>query len=174
MTIEARFRARARRAPRHTGVALALVGLLAAGGAAAVDCSITTSGVAFGTYDPSVATPNDSTGTLTVLCTYISGNASRVNYTVALSTGSSGSYVQRVLRAGAATLNYNLFDSATHTRVWGNGLGGTGLASGSLTVGPGVGNGVREFSHPIYGRIPAQQSAAIGDYTDTIVVTLTF
>lgn len=174
MTIDERYREQRRCARRHAAVALSLVGLLAAGEAAAVDCSITTSGVAFGTYDPSMATPNDSTGTLTVLCTYVSGNASRVDYTVALSTGSSGSHVQRVLRAGVATLNYNLFDSATYTRVWGNGLGGTGLASGSLTVGPGVGNGVREASHPIYGRIPAQQSPAIGDYSDTIVVTLTF
>jgi len=163
-----------RRGPRHAGLALILVGSLVSGAAAAVDCSITTSGVSFGTYDPTVATPNDATGQLTVVCTYSSGGGTRVDYTVALSTGSSGSYVQRLLRAGTSTLSYNLYDSATRTVVWGNGLGGTGLASGSLTVGPGVGNGLREASHPIYGRIPAQQAPAIGDYSDTIVVTLIF
>jgi spore coat protein U-like protein len=163
-----------RRATRIGDFALAFSGLLAAGNAVAADCSISTAGVAFGTYDPTVATPNDSTGDLMVVCSHVSGGGERVSYTVALSTGSSGSYAQRLLLAGTGTLAYNLFDSATRTQIWGNGLGGTSLASGSLTVGPGVGNDVREASHPIYGRIPAQQSAAIGDYTDTIVVTLTF
>jgi spore coat protein U-like protein len=158
----------------HGAIALSLVALLAAGETAAVDCSVSTAGVAFGTYDPTALTPNDSTGALTVTCSHDTGGGRRVNYTVALSTGSSGNYVQRELRAGTAILGYNLFDSATRTRVWGNGLAGTGIASGSLTVGPGVGNRVRQASHPIYGRIPAQQSAATGDYTDTIVVTLTF
>ncbi len=142
--------------------------------AADVDCSVSTTGVAFGTYDPTVATPNDSTGDLRVVCSHTTGGGNRVNYTVALSAGSSGSYVQRLLHAGTATLAYNLFDSATRTRVWGDGTGGTGLIGGALTVGPGVGNRVREESHPIYGRIPAQQSPATGQYTDTIVVTLTF
>jgi spore coat protein U-like protein len=156
------------------GVVPVLMGLLVAAEAPALDCSVTTAGVAFGTYDPTLLAPNDSTGALTVTCSYTSGSGGRVNYTVALSTGSSGNYVQRELRAGTAVLNYNLFDSATRIRVWGNGLGGTGMASGSMTVGPGVGNRVRQASHPIYGRIPAQQSAAVGEYTDTIVVTLTF
>jgi spore coat protein U-like protein len=168
------LREQSRHVPQRAGFVLALVGLLAAGAAGAVDCSITTTGVAFGTYDPTLPTPNDATGDLTVVCTYTSGGGSRVDYAIALSTGFSGSYVQRLLRSGPATLSYNLFDSATYTRVWGNGLGGTGLAAGSLTVGPGVGNGVREAIHPIYGRIPAQQAPAIGEYTDTIVVTLTF
>jgi len=135
---------------------------------------VSTSGVAFGVYDSSLETPNDSTGALTVTCTYVTGSATRVSYEVALSTGNSGNYAQRLLRAGTATLNYNLFDSATRTRVWGNGTAGTGLVGGTLLVGPGVGNNTRQESHPVYGRIPARQDAAIGTYSDSIMVTLTF
>lgn len=146
----------------------------AADAAGAVDCAVSTSGVAFGVYDATLGTPNDATGPLTVTCAHVSGGATRVSYALALSTGSSGSYAQRLLRAGAATLNYNLFDSATRTRVWGNGTGGTGLVGGTLVVGPGTGNNNRQVSHPVYGRIPAQQDAATGTYSDSILVTLTF
>ena len=88
------------------------------------DCAISTTGVAFGNDDPLVTTNADATGNLTVVCTHISGGATRVTYTAALSAGGSGNYAQRRMRAGTATLNYNLFDSAARTRIWGNGTGG--------------------------------------------------
>ncbi len=78
------------------------------------------------------------------------------------------------MHAGAITLNYNLFTDTARSVIWGDGLGGTGLASGSFTVGPGVGNGSRQVVHPVYGRIPALQDVLDGAYTDTIIVTLQF
>jgi spore coat protein U-like protein len=140
---------------------------------AAADCNISTAGVAFGNYDPTVAANTDATGDLKIVCTHVSGGATRVNYTVALSAGSSGSYAQRRMRSGTATLNYNLYDSAARILIWGNGTAGTTRVTGSLLVNPG-GNRIREASHPIYGRIPALQAVATGNYGDTIVVTLTF
>lgn len=140
---------------------------------AAADCTISTTGVFFGNYDPLVTTNTDATGDLTVVCTHLSGGATHVNYTVALSAGSSGSYAQRRMRAGVAILNYNLFDSAARTRIWGNGTGGTSRVAGSLRVNPGA-HRIAEASHPIHGRIPALQAVATGNYSDTIVVTLTF
>jgi spore coat protein U-like protein len=161
--------------PRRVGAAAALLGgLLAAGAAPAVDCSVSTTGVAFGVYDPGIATPTDAVGDLTVTCIYVEGHGTRVSYTAMLTAGSSGNYARRQLRAGTATLDYNLFDSATRTVVWGNGTAGTSMVAGSVTVGPGVGNNIRQDSYPIYGRIPAQQSSSLGDYADTIIVTLTF
>ena len=162
------------RTVRRFGSAALLLALVAGQAVRAADCVVSTSGVAFGVYDSSLETPNDSTGALTVTCTYVTGSATRVSYEVALSTGNGGNYAQRLLRAGTATLNYNLFDSATRTRVWGNGTAGTGLVGGTLLVGPGVGNNTRQESHPVYGRIPSRQDAAIGTYSDSIMVTLTF
>lgn len=141
--------------------------------AQAADCTITTVGVAFGVYDPTLATPTDSAGEVAVRCVYVSGGATRINYTVALSAGGSGVPALRQLRAGPAVLNYNLFDSATRTRVWGNGTGGSVLVSGALVVNPGAFS-IRTVSHPIYGRIPPLQAADAGQYSDTVVVTLTF
>jgi spore coat protein U-like protein len=138
------------------------------------DCSVSSTGVAFGIYDPTTTAATDSTGNLTLVCTHVSGGGQRVNYSVALSTGSSGTFTQRWMRSGTSTLNYNLFDTAARARIWGDGSAGTALISGGFAVGPGQGNNRREVVYPIYGRIPAQQAVATGNYSDTIVVTLTF
>lgn len=156
---------------------VAALGLLVAPATAlaALDCSISTTGVAFGVYDPTLTTPDDSTGSVDVTCWYTGpGGADQTNYTVALSTGSGGTYVPRRLSAGASLLNYNLFRDAGRSQVWGNGTAGTAIVTGSIKVGPGAGNNTRTANHPVYGRIPAQQDPDTGNYSDTIVVTLTF
>ena len=141
---------------------------------AAVDCSVSTTGVAFNIYDPLAATPNDSTGNVSVVCTYLSGGATQLAYTVKLSAGNSGTYVLRRMNSASNLLNYNLFSDAGRTAVWGDGTAGTTVVSASFTLGPGVGNGLRQDSLPVYGRIPARQDVLDGAYTDAIVVTLTF
>jgi spore coat protein U-like protein len=156
---------------------LGLLALLATPGTAfaALGCTISTIGVAFGIYDPTLSTPDDSNGSVDVTCFYTGpGGADATNYTVALSTGSSGTYVPRRLTAGASLLTYNLFRDAGRSQIWGNGTAGTSIVTGNLKVGPGAGNNTRTANHPVYGRIPAQQDADSGNYSDTILVTLTF
>jgi spore coat protein U-like protein len=78
------------------------------------------------------------------------------------------------MASGPARLNYNLFQDATRSLIWGNGLSGTRVATAGFTVGPGVGNGTRSASFPVYGRVAPQQLVQTGAYSDTIVVTVTF
>lgn len=141
---------------------------------AAADCTVVATGVAFGVYDVTVATPDDSTGTLTVTCTYTGGGASNVSYRIGFSAGSSGTYTQRKMTAGLPKLGYNLYSDPARSVVLGDGSGGTAVFTGSFTVGPGVGNGTRTVTHTVYGRIPAQQPVDPGSFVDPIVVTLTF
>jgi spore coat protein U-like protein len=159
-------------ASRACVAALLLLGGLEA--RANADCTVTAVGINFGIYDPYLASPDDSVGEIRVNCTHLSGPAIEVRYTVTLSTGGSGSYALRRLRSGSAALGYNLSSDVARSGVWGNGSAGTLIVSGTLRVGPGEGNGVRSAVHPIYGRIPALQDAAEGDYTDSIVATLTY
>jgi spore coat protein U-like protein len=159
-------------ASRACVATLLLLGALEA--RAAADCTVSAVGVNFGIYDPYLTTPDDSVGEITVTCTHLSGPAIEVRYTVTLSTGGSGSFAPRRLRAGPALLGYNLWSDPALSSIWGNGSGGTVIVTGLLKVGPGVGNGVRTAVHPIYGRIPALQDAAEGDYLDSIVATLTY
>jgi len=159
-------------AARACVATLLLLGALEARSAA--DCTVSAVGVNFGIYDPYLNTPEDSVGEITVTCTHLSGPAIEVRYTVTLSTGGSGSFAPRRLRAGPALLGYNLWSDPALSSIWGNGSSGTVIISGLLKVGPGVGNEIRSAVHPIYGRIPALQDAAEGDYLDSIVATLTY
>jgi spore coat protein U-like protein len=156
----------------QAGLAIVL-GWLAAATALAIDCTVATSGVAFGAYDATLASPTDSVGNITVRCNHVGGGAQKTSYTVALSAGSSGDFARRTMRAGKSTLDYNLFSSATRTQVWGNGSSGSTLVGGSLLVNPGKFT-INEIVHPIYGRIPPQQSPEPGSYSDTVLITLSF
>ena len=71
-------------------------------------------------------------------------------------------------------MGYNVFADPARSQVWGTGTGGTVIASGTMTIGPGVGNGTRTMTHPVYGRIPQLQDAVPGAYNDTLLVTLTY
>ena len=157
---------------------LVLLGALFLGARAATaasDCSVTASGVAFGTYDPSLATPDDSTGSVIVTCVYTGpGGGNNVNYTVTLSTGTSGSYAPRKLAAGTSRLDYNLYRDAARTQVWGNASSGTTVITGTLRVGSSAANRTKIATHIVYGRIPQLQDANVGNYADSILVTLTF
>ena len=135
---------------------------------AALSCTTSAQAVAFGNYDPLSALPTDSTGQVSVTCTNLVSLL--VSYTVALSTGVSGSYASRQLASGANRLNYNLYTDVTHLLVWGNGTGGTSTVGNTFLV---VLLGTTA-NHTVYGRIPARQNASVGAYTDTITVTVTY
>ncbi|MCU0976963.1 MAG: spore coat U domain-containing protein [Steroidobacteraceae bacterium] len=158
---------------RPAAIVVTAVACLACAPAGAVDCAVSVSGVAFGVYDPTIATATDAVGAVSVRCFHTGGGASRASYAIALSAGNSGAFGQRQLRAGPARLNYNLFSGATRAQVWGDGTQGSVTVGGSLLVNPGSlsSNGA---VHPVYGRIPAQQPASTGSYSDAILITLTF
>lgn len=135
-------------------------GLLTLAGSAHAACTIFTAvGPAFGTYDTLSSAPLDAAGTISYQC-------SPPKPTVQISTGSSGSYSARTMRSGAATLRYNLYLDAARTMVWGDG------STGTFTDSPNPGNVTRSI--PVYGRIPANQDAAAGSYSDTILVSFVF
>jgi spore coat protein U-like protein len=126
---------------------------------AEANCTISTTSVAFGSYDVFSATPRDATGTVQIDC------APRENIQVWLSRGSSSVFSPRTLRSGLNVLDYNLFRNAARTQVWGDGSAGTSIFSG---------NNIRSTTQTVYGRVPAAQDAAVGNYTDTIVATVIF
>jgi len=135
------------------------VWLLAAPPARSASCSVTTSGLNFGTYDVFSALDDTITATITVNCT------KNKPYSIFLSSG-SGTFGARTLTSAVGTLTYNLFLDSTHLTIWGDGSSGTGTFSGT---GTGVNVGT-----PVYGRIPARQNVRVGSYSDVITVTVTY
>jgi len=154
---------------RGAGTAFALLAVLGAppGRAASItSCTVSVTGVAFGTYTPLQSSALDINGTINIACTGVTGNNS---VTVDLSTGASNSYLPtRKLTAGAYTLNYNLYFDAAYTQIWGNGTGGS--VQGTATIRRRTPNA----SLPVYGAVAAGQDPAPGSYTDTITVTVNY
>lgn len=136
--------------------------------AAALSCTVSASATHFGTYSPFDPVALDGAGNVQVTC----GNLVNilVSYTVALSTGSSGSHAARRMSNGPHLLTYNLYTNAGRSTVWGDGSGGSSVVAESyllLLLSD-------QRSYPVYARIPAGQNVAPGSYADTIVITVNY
>jgi len=138
-------------------------------------CGVSTALVTFGSYDVLAASPTTAAGNVQVSCTLLSGGIAQVVvFTVSLSSGNSGVFSSRTMaRAGGGTaLRYNLYDDSGMTQIWGDGTGGSQQQGGSITAAL-VGTPV-SANYPVYGKIPANQTVAGGNYSDTITVSMSF
>jgi spore coat protein U-like protein len=128
------------------------------------NCTISTSALAFGSYDPVVAnaaTNLDGTGTVTVACT------KGTTATVGLGLGSNASGSTRRMSDGAGGfLTYELYQDSGHVTVWGNAGGGL------LSPAAAPSKTARNFT--VYGQVAANQDVAAGSYSDTVVATVNF
>jgi spore coat protein U-like protein len=139
---------------------------LAVSASIAANCTISTSPVAFGAYDPITAnktTALNGTGSVTTTCT--SGAAVTVTLGQGLNPiGDVNVAPVRQMASGANRLGYFLYSNTARTTAWGNtaptGVADTGTgATSTLTV---------------YGAITANQNQPTGDYLDTVLATVTF
>lgn len=168
-------------APTLTAALLALAGLLAPRAASAActgvglfSCSATVSAgspLAFGNYDPAVATPRDNTSTVTVVGTVTGvGILVTLSYSVSLSAGSAGTIAARQMTGPSTTpLAYNLYTTNARGTVW-----GTNSVNDSYSALASVGGTVTSRNYTVYGRIPPGQYVAPGGYGSTITVTVTY
>lgn len=138
------------------------------------NCTITTTPVAFGAYDPLVAnaaTPLDASGTVSITCT--KGSAT----TVALDLGSNASGSTRRMSDGAGSfLNYETYQPPNNTpgsacsyaspTVWGT--------SGANLFTPAVAPSKAARTYNVCGEVAAGQDLPSGNYNDTIVATVNF
>jgi spore coat protein U-like protein len=122
-------------------------------------CSVSATNLAFGTY---TRTQVRATSTISVNCTNLAP------YNVGLSAGlATGATVTNRSMTGPASalLKYQLFSNSGYTTNWGNTVGTDTVA--------GTGNGSTQ-PLTVFGQIPAGEFTAQGNYTDTIVVTVTY
>jgi len=127
------------------------------------NCSITTTPVAFGAYNPittNLTAPLDGTGTVVVTCT--KGAGTRID----LGLGTNASGTTRRMAGGSDFLTYGLYQDSGRAIAW-----GAGTAAGqTITVSPS--KAARTFT--VFGRVPAGQDVAAGSYADTVVATINF
>lgn len=136
----------------------------------AANCTIATSAVAFGSYDPIVTHKTaalNGTGSVTVTCTNGSSGTITLGQGLNPVTGTGGSTdaaPQRQLASGTNRLTYQLYSDSARTVVWGN-----TAATGVVRTGTGAADAVT-----VFGQMPANQNKPAGSYTDTVVATVTF
>ena len=137
-------------------------------------CSLTATGVSFGTYIPNQAMPADSAGSMTIACVkgLLDTLPTTVSYSVDISRGRSSSYSPREMTSGANTLRYNLYRDASRLTIWGDTTGGTSNVTGALQLPAPLGSA--SVMHNVYSRIFAGQNAVPGIYADSIVVTVMY
>ncbi len=153
-------------------MALALFCLLPWRHAYGQTCTVSSTAAAFGNYAPApgAGTAVSTTATVTVVCN--PGVISLlVTYTIALSIGGGSSYALRSMGGATPRLRYQLYRDSADTQVWGDGSAGTYTVSDSYTLGVLV---PITRTYTAYGVIAANTLAAVGSYTDTIILTLTY
>jgi spore coat protein U-like protein len=149
--------------------ALTASGSLSVTASVSATCTVATSNVAFGTYDPSSGSANNATGSVAVTCT--SGSTYTIALDAGANAGTASSFSNRRMKSGSSNyLAYQLYLDSGHATVWGDGTNSSSLnpTSGTLT-----GNGSAQ-SYTVYGQVTASQYVAPGSYTDTVNVTVTY
>jgi spore coat protein U-like protein len=103
----------------------------------------------------------DAQTNLSVTCT------SGAPYTVALGPGQGlgATTAARLMSGPGGNIGYALYRNAGRTANWGNQTGVDTVA--------GTGTGAAQ-SIPVYGRVPPQTLVSTGNYSDTVIVTLTY
>ena len=134
-------------------------------------CSVTTTHVVFGSYNPLTSGNTDSTGSVRVSCGGVAGLL--IPYQIDITRGGGASYGARRMNSGANQLAYNLYTDNTYLTIWGDGSGGSQSVPGGILLDV-LGLSPPQ-THWIYGRIPGAQTTAVpGGYVDTITVTVTY
>ncbi len=126
------------------------------------NCTISTSPLVFGSFDPVVAhatAPLDANGAVIVTCT--KGAAT----TVALNLGQYAAAAVRRMSGGTDYLQYELYQNTGRTQAWG---------TGAQAMTPPVAPGKAPRSFTVYGRVPGGQDVLAGSYADTVTATVNF
>jgi spore coat protein U-like protein len=159
-----------KRALWRSAALLALL-LPMAGAHAAITCSVSSSGFATA-YSPTSGTTNVTQSSFTVSCTRgAAGDPTSVAYAVAANNGLNALGINNRAASGASSIRYDLYvDSGCGTQWKGN---------SALPVGGGTiafaGTGTVTKTTAYWGCVGAGQTGlAAGNYTDTVVMTLSY
>ena len=137
--------------------------------AAPISCGFTITNLSFGTVDLTLNTAFDITATLSANCTGDAGVVVRVCPNINAGSGGTTTGSPRFMLSGSDKLNFDLYQDASRTVVWGSYL----WAYSSYTA-PTIditlnGGGAGSATATIYGRISAgQQVLPPGSYSSSV------
>ena len=129
------------------------------------NCTITTTAVSFGAYDPisaNASTPLTATGAINTTCTNGASATVTLDQGTNPDSGSTAAIPLRRMANGSNYMSYGLYSDNGYTDTF------DGVTGVSVT---GTGT---QVATSVYGSIPAGQNLPTGAYADTVVATVTF
>lgn len=137
----------------------------------ASSCTVSATDIAFGAYDPADAnatTPATANGTVNVRCTRGTSTAvATLGQGLSPAAGSTCASPLRQMSDGGETLRYDIYQDAARSTPWGCD------ASNSQAI-PTFASSLTPVQLTTYGSIPAGQDVSIGNYADTVQVSIDF
>jgi len=121
-------------------------------------CSVVGGTLAFGNYDPIAAAATDASVQIGVRCTR--GTTALIG----LSLGANPAGTTRRMNNAGSFLIYELYQDAPRTIMWGTGTDRVTYVAAS--------NALTNFT--VFGRVFALQDVAVGAFTDTVTISVTF
>lgn len=135
-------------------------------------CSVSSTPIAFGAYNPMSGLPHDSDGSVDFTCGGLVG--ALVTYQVSLGKGANSSTFnpRRLYNAAPSYVDYNIYTTSGRSIVWGDGSEGSQTVAGNVSI---LLLGGTTAHIVTYGRIPGSQtSVKPGSYLDNVLITVTY
>ncbi len=131
-------------------------------------CTLSVTTMDFGSASAPISSNVTTTATVGAVCT------STTPYSVGLGSGMYASGSQRRMKSTSGSyLNYGLYVDSGYTQPWSTGSSSTACTNGANTCVLNTGTGSTQ-NITIYGQVPPQTAPAVGNYSDSVVVTLTY
>lgn len=137
-------------------------------------CSVETTGINFGIYNPTEGGASTARGHIIVTC--VGGTPTvmeasyNVSYCIKLSRGTSNTYLPRFMQASGEHLNYNLYTTEGMVSVWGDGTEGTVTLSDNYAAVQRP----TPKDYTVFAKIFPLQKVGVGTYSDMVTVTVTY
>jgi spore coat protein U-like protein len=145
-------------------LASTLVFVPATASAGVFNCSVSSTGLVFSSYNTQTKAAVDGTGTISVTCSGDSTNTLSLN----LTGGHLNSCTSREMRSGTNPLAYQIFQTATRTTTFCDGGSKLDIA---FDFPAGTTRMTRDYV--MYGRVTANQNPVFAaNFTDTLAITL--
>lgn len=148
----------------HVATAATVTGTLPVATLVSANCTLNSAVLSFGNYAPiglNKTSPLDSSTSFQIACT------KGANVVISMNNGLYSTNAQSASRAmtdgSQHYLSYELYTNSGHSNVWNT----TNTLSYMSTSSAAS-------SETVYGRIPAGQNPAAGNYTDMVTITATF
>ena len=133
------------------------------------NCNVFTTTMNFGSASTAISSNIDSTATITAQC------SNTTPYSIGLDNGTNVSGSQRRMRLGATAnyISYNLYTDAARSVSWLATTSTTSCTGGANSCVLATGTGANQ-NVTVYGRVPSQTASAAGNFSDTILITVTY